>query len=127
MRFLVLLLFLWSNTAAAIDCAQRPDRKSGEPWRYRTIDGKACWYRSIEGGVPKSALQWERRVEAGEQLLESPVIVRTISYPKPDEVLVEPTSRIIGKFVAAFCITLTVAIFAAVATSILMRHKTKKC
>lgn len=131
MRFLVLLLYLWSTTAAAIECSFRADRTPGEQWRYRVIEGKACWYRG-SAALPKSNLQWEAPEPTALEPITAteptetevvftlpsdiPMIVKTISIrPEPPPQSIDRYASLIIVFflILAFAIAMSVLLMCA--------------
>jgi hypothetical protein len=54
---LALGLMAGPQQATALDCSARPVAGGKEPWVYRTVEGKKCWYRGTKV-IPKAELHW---------------------------------------------------------------------
>jgi hypothetical protein len=57
MRTIAIFLLMTTASAAATDCRSDAPTAPREPWSWRLIDGRKCWYQ----GLPKrdkSTLRW---------------------------------------------------------------------
>jgi hypothetical protein len=48
---------LGAPSAHAIQCRAAPPSNAQQPWTYRLIDGRKCWYEG-KNMISKSLLQW---------------------------------------------------------------------
>jgi hypothetical protein len=54
-------LLIASDPVSAIDCQTR--KGEGNPWAWREIDGKKCWYKG-RAGIDKRKLRWATKAKA---------------------------------------------------------------
>jgi hypothetical protein len=79
MRIFTILL-LTTVSAAATDCKVEPPSRPPEPWAWRTIDGKRCWYAGARGRS-KALLRWPKVVPAADV---------KAAEPAPEPEIVQP-------------------------------------